>query len=219
MDFKLSVITDNWPFLAHGLYLTIAITLGSLVIGMVLGLLIGIMRLSKNSALRWIAMAYISVFRNTPGLVQLVWFYYCLPILTGINLTALWACIIALSAGAGAYIAEIVRAGIQGVDKGQVEAAKTIGLTYVQSLRMVILPQAIRTMLPPLVNEIVTLLKFSSLVSVLGVQDMTYQAQVLSTTTFRPIELYTFLGVQYFVICVLISRAAQRIEIRMSKGV
>jgi len=217
-QFDFSVITSNWKYLASGLRITAEVTVYSLVIGALVGITIGIMRSSKNGLVRRVAMAYISVFRNTPALVQLFWVYYCLPMLIGIQISAVTSCVIALSAGAAAYIAEIMRAGIQAIDKGQLEAASTIGLSWSQTMRKIVLPQAFRQMVPPLVNEIVTLLKFSSLVSVLGVQDMTYNSQVLSSTTFRPIELYTALGVQYYVVCLLVSRFAAAVEKRMAIG-
>jgi len=115
-----------------------------------------------------------------------------------------------------AYIAEIIRGGIQAVDRGQVEAARTLGMSHVQTMRKIVLPQAFRRMIPPFVNESVSILKFSSLVSVLGVADLTYQAQVLSTTTFRPIEIFTFIAVVYFVLCTALSYFARRLELRLS---
>jgi ABC-type amino acid transport system permease subunit len=174
------------------------------------------MRLSKWKWLSLPAAGYIELFRNTPALVQLIWIYYCLPILTGLDLSALVSCTIALMAYGSAYIAEIFRAGIKSIDPGQVEAARSSGLSYLQTMREVVLPQAIRRMIPPLVNESVTLLKFSSLVSILGVADLTYQAQVLSTTTFRPIEIFTFIAVVYFILCSALAWGAQLLERRMA---
>jgi polar amino acid transport system permease protein len=182
----------------------------------VVGLLVALGRMSKRPWLYALAAGYVEVFRNTPALVQLIWVYYCLPILTGVNLSAPVSATIALAVNGGAYIAEIIRGGIQSVDRGQVEAARTLGMSYAQTMRKVVLPQAFRRMIPPFVNESVALLKFSSLVSVLGVADLTYQAQVLSTTTFRPIEIFTFLAVVYLLLCTAMSYAARLLEMRLA---
>lgn len=218
MDYslRLHVVTDNWVFLVSGIYATLAVTLGALAIGVALGLPTGMARLSRRRWLSMPAVAYIEVFRNTPALVQLIWIYYCLPILTGINMSAAVSCTIALGLNAAAYIAEIFRAGIQAVDRGQVDAARSVGMSYFQTLRKVILPQAFRRMIPAFVNETVSLVKYSSLVSVLGVADLTYQAQSLSTTSYRPIEVFTFIALVYFLICTLLSYLARRLELRMA---
>jgi His/Glu/Gln/Arg/opine family amino acid ABC transporter permease subunit len=192
------------------------VTVAALAVGLVIGLVVALGRMSRRRWLYAPATVYIEVFRNTPALVQLIWVYYCLPILTGINMNAPISCTLALAVNGAAYIAEIIRGGIQGVDRGQVEAARTLGMSYAQTLRKIVLPQAFRRMIPPFVNESVSLLKFSSLVSVLGVADLTYQAQVLSTTTFRPIEIFTFLALVYFVICTIISYCARLLEIRLA---
>ena len=183
---------------------------------MVIGLLVGMLRLSRNWLLATIGKAYIGALRNTPILVQLIWVYYCLPILIGIDMDSMTSCIVALSLHGGAYVGEIIRGGIQSIDRGQVEAARTVGLSYLQTMRKVVLPQALRRMIPPLVNEGVTLLKYSSLVSVLGVADLTYNAQVLATTTFRPLEIFTFLAIEYLVLCMILSYGASLIERRLA---
>lgn len=218
MDYsvRLNVVTDNWVFLVSGIQATLWVTLGALALGVILGLPTGMARLSGRRWLYMPAVAYIEVFRNTPALVQLIWIYYCLPILTGINMSAAVSCTIALGLNAAAYIAEIFRAGIQAVDRGQVDAARSVGMSYLQTLRKVILPQAFRRMIPAFVNETVSLVKYSSLVSVLGVADLTYQAQSLSTTSYRPIEVFTFIAIVYFLICTLLSWLARRLELRMA---
>jgi polar amino acid transport system permease protein len=213
---RLHVVTDNWVFLVSGIYATLGVTLGALAIGVALGLPCGMARLSARRWLSAPAIAYIEVFRNTPALVQLIWIYYCLPILTGINMSAAVSCTLALGLNAAAYIAEIFRAGIQAVDRGQVDAARSVGMSYLQTLRKVILPQAFRRMIPAFVNETVSLVKYSSLVSVLGVADLTYQAQSLSTTSYRPIEVFTFIAMVYFLICTVLSYLARRLELRMA---
>ncbi len=215
-SFQFNVVWDNIGWLLEGIRVTLIVTFGSLSSGLVFGLLLGMVRLSERRWLSRLAQVYVEIFRNTPALVQLIWVYYCLPILTGLDLNAITSCTVALALYGTAYIAEIFRAGIKSVDIGQVEAAQSIGLTYMQSMWSVVLPQAVRRMIPPLVNESITLLKFSSLVSVLGVADLTYQAQVLSTTTFRPIEIFTAIAVIYFLLCGVMAVASQQLERRMA---
>jgi polar amino acid transport system permease protein len=215
-DFRFGVIADNWHILVSGLGVTLKVTCISLLCGMIIGIVLGMMRLSSNRALAALALSYVAVLRNTPALIQLIWVYYCLPLLIGFDLEATTSCIVALSLHAGGYIGEIVRGGIQSIDQGQVEAARTIGLSKMQTMYKIVLPQALRRMIPPLVNEGISLLKYSSLVSVLGVADLTYQAQVLSTTTFRPLEVFTFLGIEYFVLCSIASFGAHLLELRLA---
>ncbi len=214
--FKFDVVSGNLGFLLSGVELTLVVTVAALSSGSVLGLVVALARMSARRWLQTLAIVYIEVFRNTPALIQLMWVYYCLPILTGIDLSALTSATIALAVNGAAYIAEIIRGGIQGVDRGQVEAARTLGLSHPQTMRRIVLPQAFRRMIPPFVNESVSILKFSSLVSVLGVADLTYQAQVLSTTTFRPIEIFTFIAIVYFVLCTALSYFARRLELRLA---
>lgn len=214
--FKFDVVWNNVGFLLSGVELTLIVTGAALSSGLVIGLVVALARMSARRWLHMPALAYIEVFRNTPALIQLMWVYYCLPILTGIDMTAVASATAALAVNGAAYIAEIIRGGIQGVDRGQVEAARTLGLSYAQTMRRIVLPQAFRRMIPPFVNESVSILKFSSLVSVLGVADLTYQAQVLSTTTFRPIEIFTFIALVYFVLCTALSYFARRLELRLA---
>lgn len=216
--FRFGVILDAFPQLMRGLEITIWVTVMSLAFSLVVGLFVGMMRLSTNAALYWISTTYVALLRNTPVLVQLIWVYYCLPLILGINIEATSSCIVALTLHGGAYVGEIVRGGIQSIDVGQTEAAKTIGLTYWQRMRKVILPQAFRRIVPPLANEGATLLKYSSLVSTLGVADLTYNAQLVATTTFRPLEIFTFLAVQYLVLCLILSYLTHRLEIRFAKA-
>jgi His/Glu/Gln/Arg/opine family amino acid ABC transporter permease subunit len=215
-DFRFDIVWTNLGFLLSGIKATLLVTIAALAVGMVVGLIVALGRMSTRRWLNSPATAYVEVFRNTTSIFHLIWVYYCLPILTGINMNAAVSCTLALAVNGAAYIAEIIRGGIQGVDRGQVEAARTLGMSYAQTMRKIVLPQAFRRMIPPFVNESVALLKFSSLVSVLGVADLTYQAQVLSTTTFRPIEIFTFIAVVYFVICTAMSYAAQLLELRLA---
>ena len=217
-NFNFAVVQQNWGYLASGLGTTLLVTACSLAGGLVIGLIVGVIRLSRRPYIAAIGWAYVLVLRNTPALVQLIWVYYCLPILTGLELNTITSCIVALALHCGAYVGEIVRGGILGVDIGQVEAGRTIGMSHFQVLRKIVLPQAIRRMLAPLVNEAVTILKFSALVSVLGVADLMYQAQTLATTTFRPLEIFTFVALEYLILCVICSSFATILERRFAKA-
>lgn len=214
--FHFDVVWQYFGYLLSGVQITLAVTAAALLSGLVVGLVVALARMSSRRWMQAAAATYVEAFRNTPALIQLMWVYYCLPILTGINLDAIVSATIALALNGSAYMAEIIRAGIQSVDRGQVEAAHTLRLTYGQTMRRIVLPQAFRQMIPPFVNESVSLLKFSSLVSVLGVADLTYQAQVVSTTTFRPLEIFTFIAVVYFALCTVLSYVARRLERRLS---
>jgi polar amino acid transport system permease protein len=214
--FQFEVVWKNLGFLLSGVELTLIVTAAALTSGSLLGLFIALARMSPRRWLQLPAVGYIELFRNTPALIQLMWFYYCLPILAGVEMTAVVSATLALAVNGSAYIAEIIRGGIQGVDRGQVEAARTLGMSHVQTMRKVVLPQAFRRMIPPFVNESVSILKFSSLVSVLGVADLTYQATVLSTTSFRPIEIFTFIALIYLALCSALAYFARRLELRLA---
>lgn len=216
--FRFGVIVEALPDLIRGLEITLLVTALSLTFSLLLGLVIGMMRLSKNKFAYSLATGYVALLRNTPVLVQLIWVYYCLPLFLGINIEATTSCVVALTLHGGAYVGEIVRGAIQSIDQGQTEAAMCIGLTYPQRMLKVILPQAFRRMIPPLANEGVTLLKYSSLVSTLGVADLTYNAQLVATQTFRPLEIYTFLALQYLVLCLALSYLTYRLEIRLANS-
>ncbi|HUA51300.1 MAG TPA: amino acid ABC transporter permease [Candidatus Sulfotelmatobacter sp.] len=211
-QFDFSVVWTNWRFLLSGLIVTLKVTSLALLFASLMGVVVGVARVSRHGGLRIPAYGVIGALRNTPTLVQLIWVYYCLPILVGFTVTPVMAAVIALSLTGGAYLAETVKGGIQGIDSGQIEAAQTIGLSDLQTMRFVVLPQALRLMVAPFVNEFITLLKFSSLASILGVADLTYTAQALSSTAFRPIETFTFLGIEYFVLCSVLSLLARRVS-------
>jgi polar amino acid transport system permease protein len=171
VDFKLTIFLETFPLLLGGAWVTLYISLISSSIGVALGLFVGMARVSRFRAVRAIATLYTEVIRGTPLLMQLIVLYYGLPSV-GINLEAIAAGIIGLSANSAAYVGEIFRAGIQSVGRGQIEAARAGGLTHLQAMRYVVLPQAFRMVLPPLTNEFVTMLKDSSLVSTLAIAEL-----------------------------------------------
>jgi polar amino acid transport system permease protein len=171
VDFQLAIFLEAFPLLLRGAWVTLYLSLISSSIGMILGLLVGVARVSRLRAIRGTATVYTEVIRGTPLLMQLIVLYYGLPSV-GINLEAVAAGIIGLSANSAAYVGEIFRAGIQSVGRGQREAALASGLTRLQTMRSIILPQAFRLVLPPLTNEFVTMLKDSSLVSTLAIAEL-----------------------------------------------
>ncbi|GAB2469317.1 MAG: amino acid ABC transporter permease [Comamonas sp.] len=200
--------------IGYTLLFTVICVIGGLAIGMVAGM----GRLSRH---KWVAApmrAYVEVFRCTPVLVQLVWFYYALPVLTGIEMTAPVAAALCLSLYGGAFYSEIIRGGIISTDVGQTEAGQALGMTRGQVMRRVVLPQAFRKMVPPLVSQSIMQLKNTSLLSVLAVPDLLYQGQVIAHDTYRPLEVYTFIAVAYFIILFPITLWAKRLEHGEAKG-
>ena len=215
-SFRFDVAFANLGYIVQGIYVTLGVTVLSILMGLVVGLIVGILRLSKHRYISLPMMGYIEFFRNIPALVKLIWVYYMVPILMGIELSAFASATLALGIAAGAFFAEIYRAGIEDVDRGHIEAAQSLGMSDTYTMVHIILPQAIRKMLPAFANNFISFLKFSSLVSVLGVADLTYRTQVVSATTFRPLELFTILAVIYFVLCFILSQLVRLLEKRMA---
>ena len=199
-----------------GLGWTMAYTIGTVFLGTLLGLVVGILRLSRWPVIDWLLIAYIELFRCTPLLVQIIWFYYAFPVLLGLNIPAHVAAMSVLSLYGGAFYAEIVRGAIESVPRGQWDAARALGLRPWRVLRLVILPQALKPMLPPYVNQSVTQLKNTSLVSVIAVPDLVYNATLINAETYRPLEVYTTIAVIYFAILFPATLLARRLERGMS---
>jgi polar amino acid transport system permease protein len=189
----------RWLFL-QGLGITLAFTVAIVIGGMAIGLLAAICLLSRFRFLRALSLGFIEIFRCTPILVQLIWFYYALPILMGIEMTPTTAALLALSCYGGSFYAEIIRGGIVSIDAGQSEAGAALGMTPALAMRRIILPQALRRMLPALMNQSILQFKNTSLVSVLAVPDLVYQGQMVAHDSFRPLETYTAIAVAYFAI-------------------
>ncbi len=202
----------NLQFMLSGLYYTILLSLTAILISVVSGLLIALPGLSKNVYFRSFNRIYVEIVRSVPILVLILWVYYGMPQIAGINIGVFWAGVIALALSDSAFEAEIFRAGIQSVDKGQYEAAHTISLTYTDTMRFVILPQAIRRILPALGNQLVYMLKMSSLVSVIGMQELTRKANELVVTEYRPLEIYTVLILEYLVLILIVSAGVRWLE-------
>src|SRR6266446_1814668 len=215
-QFRWDVIPGSFDFLMSGLQLTLFISALTLVLAMIGGLIIALLDMSRLWPVRILGMTFGEIIRNTPILVQLLWVYYVLPIVFDIGIGALSATVIGLSVYQSSFISEVYRAGIQAVPKGHREAAQVLGLNTVQAFRRIVLPQAIRMTLPPLASNFVQLIKFSSLGAVISVGEITRRGMELSSSTFRPLEIFTFIAVVYFFICWPLAMAIRLWERRLA---
>ena len=218
---SISVILQAFPTLLQGALVTLQLTIISVVFGLIGGSLIGIIRLSSISPVRWVARAYVDFFRGTPLLLQIFMIYFGLPaILQELGLTfsfdRLTAGVIALSLNSAAYIAEVVRGGIQSIEPGQAEAAQSLGLSSVQTMIYIIFPQAFRRMIPPLGNDFISLLKDTSLVSVIGFEELLRKGQLIIADNYRAFEIYAGVAVIYLCLTLLFSQAFSRLEVWMN---
>ena len=207
----------NLKFLLSGLTTTIYISVVSIIISMFLGLVVAIPSLAKNKFLTYINIGYVEIVRAVPLLVLILWIYYGLPIMTGISFSPFVSGIIALAISESAFQAEIFRAGINSIKKAQWEAGSSLGLNFFKRLRLVILPQAIKNILPAIGNQFVYVLKMSSLVSIIGIGDLTRKANELVVTTYRPLEIYTFLILEYLVLILIVSFFVRKLEKNLKK--
>ena len=201
-----------------GVAVTLAFTVGTIFAGMVLGLLIGMARLSKSKIVNGALIVIVEAFRCTPPLVQLVWFYYALPVILGVQISGPIAAGLVLSLYVGSFYSEIFRGGMNSIDPGQWEGARVLGLRFWPMMITVILPQAIRRMLPPFMNQSVIQLKTTSLVSTIAVPDLLYSGILVTAETYRPLEVYTLIAVIYFVILFPMTRLVEKLESRSRKA-
>lgn len=211
--FNWTVITDNTDLLLKGIYVSIKLFLITEIIGIIIGVVSGTGRLSKIKIVSWIFRIYIEIFRAIPILIQIFWFYYCLPFFFDIRISTFMTGIISLSLFIGAYMGEVFRSGIKSIHKGQTVAAKALGMSYLQIMRYIILPQAVRRMIPPLVSKSVDLFKATALVATIGIQELMYQGMVTVANTFRSIEIYSVIAIIYFIIAypiMIYSRSLER---------
>lgn len=206
----------NLKFLLAGFKDTIYISLLSMLLAMSIGLLVAFPALSNNNWLKAINRIYVEVIRSIPVLVLLLWVYYGMPTLLDISLNHFWAGVIALTIAESAFMAEVFRGGIQAISRGQHEASESLGLNYWQKMRLVILPQAFRQILPPLGNQFVYILKMSSLVSVIGLSDLTRRANELVVNEYLPLEIYSFLVLEYLVLILVVSQGVRWVEKRIA---
>lgn len=205
---------NSFPLLLVGAGVTIKITALSVALGVVIGLFVGIARISRLRILRVLAAVYVDFFRGTPLLVQIFLVYFALPVITGQRVDPFVAAIGSCGINSGAYVAEIFRAGIQSIDKGQMEAGRSLGMTWVQTMRYIIVPQAFKRVIPPLGNEFIALLKDSSLVSVIGFEELTRRGQLIIAKTYGSLEIWISVAVIYLAMTLTISRFVAYLERR-----
>lgn len=210
--FDWSVITQNLDLIGYGLLITLEYTVITCILGLLIGLFVALAQLTDVRLIKYSGRLFVEFFRNVPLLVWLLWSYYALPIFAGINISKQAAGILALSLYGAAYYAEILRAGIQSLDSGQSDAAKAIGMSRTQALRRIILPQAFRNMIPPLAGQTIIQMKNTTLLSVITVPDLLYQAGYIASFTYRPMEVYTAVGVVFLLILVPSNYLARKLE-------
>lgn len=211
--FDWSVITQNLDIFIEGALKTLQISLISLLLSIPIGIVFGLGRISRNKVIRTVSSIYIEVMRGIPLLVLLFWIFFVLG--QYLRLGSFWSAAFGLAIFSGAFIAEIVRAGIQAVPKGQMEAARSSGMSYSEAMRLIILPQAFRKVLPPLASQFIILIKDSSLVSVVSAVDLTLNARNLVSSTFKSLEIWTFTGILYLVMTFSLSLLIRFFEKRL----
>ena len=214
MNFDFELIMQSFPLLLLGAGVTVQITVLSVGFGLLIGMFVGIARLSTLWPVKVLAAIYVDFIRGTPLLVQIFLIYFALPIIVGQRIDPFIAAITACSVNSGAYVAEIFRGGIQSIDKGQVEAGRSLGMTWVQTMRYIILPQAFKRIIPPLGNEFIAMLKDSSLVSVIGFEELTRRGQLVIARTYGSFEIWTTVAFIYLVMTFTISRFVDYLERR-----
>lgn len=218
MNFDFSSIAPSIPFILKGIPVTLKIVSLSALLGFIWALLLALLKISQMKPLMWFADAYTSVFRGTPLLLQLILIYFGIPQLTGIEVDPYPAAVLAFTLNSGAYMSEVIRAGIMAVDKGQREAAMALGIPYYKMMKDIVIPQAMKNILPALVNEFITLTKESAIVTVIGVQDVMRNAYIVGGNTYRYIEPLIIAGMIYYVLVIILTFLGKWIEGRMRRS-
>lgn len=208
----METIANAMPYLLEGLQVTLYIFIIAIILGFIVGLIVALMRLAPLKILNWIAKFFVDAIRGTPFIVQLFFIYFGLNSLGFFSMDNTTAGIITVAINAGAYFSEIIRAGIQSIDKGQTEAARSLGLNATQNMRFIILPQAFRRMLPTITNQAIISLKDTSLLSVIGIADLTQEGRIQANATFEAFTIYLTLGIIYFIVIYLLSTLASFVE-------
>ncbi|MEM7724091.1 MAG: amino acid ABC transporter permease [Pseudomonadota bacterium] len=214
MQIDWDIVRESIPLLAEGLVVTLQVSALSAVLGLFLGVVFGLGALSRNRFVRWLVAAYVDFIRGTPLLIQIFLVFFALPMI-GLRFDEFWAGVVALSLNAAAFVAEVVRGGVGSIEKGQSEAAQSIGMRHRQILVYILLPQAYRQMIPPLTNEMISLVKNSSLLSVISVYELTRAGQAIISVHFVPFEIYTLLALYYYILIKALSWLSVRIERRL----
>lgn len=214
----LEILIKYSSYFITGLKSTLGLSIISVLIGIVIGSLLALMKLSKHKPLKWIAAVYIEVVRGTPMITQLFIVYFGSYVLFGLDMNPFIAGIIAVSLNSGAYVAEIIRSGIQSIDKGQMEAGRSLGMTQSMTMKEIIMPQAVKNILPALCNEFITVIKETSIVSVIGVTDIMYNVNIVRGISFRPLEPLLIAAVIYFILTFGLSKAVNILEGKMKQS-
>ena len=215
MNLDFSQITPYIPFMLEGIWVTLKFVVVALLFGFILGTILALFKISHIKPLNWFAIAYTSIFRGTPLILQLMIIYFAIPQLTGYDISPFSSAILAFGLNSSAYISEIIRAGIQAVDKGQTEAAMALGVPYKMMMKDIILPQALKNILPALMNEVITLTKESALVSTIGYLDLMRRAQVVGADIYRNFEPLLFVGLIYWLMVIGLSTIGRMLERRL----
>ena len=216
MNLNVDLMINSLPLLIVGAGITIQITAISVGLGLIIGMFVGIARICNVKVLRALATVYIDFLRGTPLLVQIFLIYFALPMVVGQRVDPFIAAITACGINSGAYIAEIFRAGIQAIDEGQMEAGRSLGMSWVQTMRYIIVPQAFKNVIPPLGNEFIALLKDSSLVSVIGFEELTRRGQLIIARTYGSLEIWITVALIYLVMTLTISRLLSYMDKRFA---
>ena len=207
-----------WNVLAMGLWATFKLFIICSTLGLGGGLFMGMLRYSKTRWISYPAMLYVEVFRNTPVLVQIIWFFFALPVVTGIEISPMMAAVLGITLNTIAFSAEVFRGGIQSIEREQWEAGKAIGMSYAQSMRRVILPQALKRMLPPLTSRGIEVFKMSTLASVVAYPETLQQAKLIASYEYNPIEAYTIVALLFFIVLLPLVQLTYMLERRFGKS-
>lgn len=214
MSFDWSLIWDNIPILLQGAVITIQITVMAVGCGFFIGMIAALANLSRFKIVRLLVICYVELFRGTPLLVQIFMIYFALPMVIGQSINPYVAAVTACSINSGAYVSEIFRAGIQSIDKGQMEAGRSLGLTWAQTMRYIVMPQAFKAIIPPLGNEFIAMMKDTSLVSVIGFEELTRRGQLIIARTYGSFEIWTAVAIIYLIMTLSISQLVAFLERR-----
>jgi len=215
VNFNFDIMLSSLPLLVAGAAITVEISLLSVALGTAIGVLVSVARLAGIRWLKLLGDFYVDFIRGTPLLVQIFLVYFALPMLIGQRVDAYVAAISACSINSGAYVAEIFRGGIQSIDKGQMEAGRSLGLTWWQTMRYIILPQAFKRIVPPLGNEVIAMLKDSSLVSVIGFEELTRRGQLIIARTYASFEIWMAVAIIYLILTFVVARLTGLLERRL----
>lgn len=214
----LEILKNSLPSLTTGIIVTIKISIISLFLAFILGIVFGIFSITKSKILRGIATIYVYIIRGTPLMVQAIFTYFGIAPLIAPRSDPMLCAIIVLTLNAGAYMSEIFRAGIQAVDPGQMEASRSLGLSYIKTMQKVILPQAVKVMIPSIINQFIVTIKDTSILSVISIRELTASGQIIVAQNYKPLETYAVVAMMYFILITILSILSKYIERRLHRG-